>query len=117
MLIALEKHLQVPTNTFKVTVIIETVTSVIELEEIIFAFKHRIVGINTGRWNYMFSIVKRFQNSLCSFLDSRHKISNEDTFLSNFNRYVIHIGHKRGVHVIGGASNLIPREHFPKATA
>lgn len=56
----LEKQLGIKTNTFKVTVIIETVTAVIEIEEIIFAFKHRIVGINTGRWNYMHSIVKRF---------------------------------------------------------
>ncbi|CDW81162.1 malate synthase [Stylonychia lemnae] len=116
MLIYLEKQLLVPTNTFKVTVIVETVTAMLELEEIIFAFKHRIVGVNTGRWNYIFSIVKRFQHFQNSFIDSRHKISMEDKFMNNFNRYVVHIAHKRGIHVIGGASNYVPREHFPKAT-
>ena len=105
MLKHLEKLLNVPTNTFKVTVIIETFTAVIELEEIIFAFKHRIIGLNTGRWNYLFSVIKRFQFEQSSFLDARNKISIDDMFMTNFSRYIVHIGHKRGVHVIAGASN------------
>ena len=85
--------------------IVETVTAILELDEIIFAFKHRIIGLNTGRWNYMFSVVKRFQNFQNCFIDSRNKITMEDMFMNNFNRYVVHIAHKRGIHVIGGASN------------
>eukprot|EP00347_Sterkiella_histriomuscorum_P014713 403359836 len=116
MLMYLEKQLGVQTNTFKVTVIIESVTALLEIEEIIFAFKHRIIGVNTGRWNYLFSVVKRFQLSPNSFIDSRNKINMEDQFMFNFNRYVVHIAHKRGIHAIAGASNYVPREHFPKAT-
>jgi malate synthase len=106
----------VPTNTFRVTVIIETVPSILELEEIIFAFKHRIVAINAGKWNYLHSVVKRFKNLPSSSFKFRDRITNEDTFVKNFNRYVVHIAHKRGIHVIGGASNFVPRVHFPKAT-
>jgi malate synthase len=62
MLLHLEGLLKLPPNTFKVSVIVESVHSVLELEEIIFALKHRIVGLNAGRWNYIFSVVKSFKN-------------------------------------------------------
>ena len=74
MLISLEKLLSIPTNTFKVTLIIESVTAILELEEIIFAFKHRVIGVNTGKWNYMFSVVKRFKQLPSCFLPFRDKV-------------------------------------------
>ncbi len=98
------------------TLIIESVNAILELEEIIFAFKHRVIGVNTGKWNYMFSVVKRFKNLPTCFLPFRDKVLLNDKFVLNFNRYIVHIAHKRGIHVIGGASNYVPRVHFPKAT-
>jgi len=92
------------------------VTAILELEEIIFAFKHRVVGVNTGKWNYMHSIVKRFKNMPSCFLPFRDKVLLDEAFTVNFNKYVVHIAHKRGIHVIGGASNFVPRIHYPKAT-
>lgn len=62
MLLHLESLLKLPANTFKVSVIVESVHAVLELDEIIFALKHRIVGLNAGKWNYMFSLVKTFKH-------------------------------------------------------
>lgn len=58
----IEQALHLPHFSFKVAVIVENISAVFELEEIVFALKDRIVGLNTGRWNYIFSIVKRFQH-------------------------------------------------------
>lgn len=105
----LEAQLGAEPNSFKVTVIVESVIALTQLDEIIFALKERIVGLNTGRWNYIGSIVKRFRNQISSMIDSRHQIYSDSPFLQSFNLYVVHIAHKRGIHAIGGASNFVPR--------
>ena len=111
MLLYLESQLNLPPNTFKVSVIVESIYAVLELDEIIFTLKHRIVGLNAGRWNYMFSLVKTFKHHLNSLIPPRTQIRNSDRFLHTFNQYVVHIAHKRGIHAIGGTSNQIPRMH------
>lgn len=62
----LEKSLGAPKNSFKVTVIVESVTALLQLDEIIFVLRDRIVGLNAGKWNYISSVVKRFRNHLAS---------------------------------------------------
>lgn len=93
------------------TVIVESVVAMIQLDEIVFALKERIVGLNTGKWNYMSSIVKRFRTQMNSMIDSRHQIDHNSNFLKSFNEYVVHTAHKRSIHAIGGASNYVPRMH------
>ena len=56
----LEHRLGVPQNSFKVTLIVESITAVFQLEEIMYALKHRLVALNAGKWNYMVSLLKRF---------------------------------------------------------
>ena len=86
------------------------------MDEIIFALRERIVGLNTGKWNYMGSLVKRFRNQISSMIDSRHQIKADALFLKRFNQYIVYTAHKRGIHAIGGASNFVPRLNQPKAT-
>lgn len=112
----LESQLRVPQYSFKVNIIVESIYILLELEEIIFAFKHRIVGLNTGRWNYMASILHSYSKDLTSLIKPRMKISHNEPFLEAFNRHVVHLAHKRGIHAIGGASNYIPSSNSAKAT-
>jgi malate synthase len=112
----LEHHLGVPRYSFKVTVIVESITAVFELDEIIFHLKHRLVGLNTGRWNYINSILKRFASYSTPVFLPRDHINSDAPFLKAFNSHVVHSAHKRGVHAIGGASNYLPKLNNPKAT-
>lgn len=81
ILIHLETLLGAAPNSFKVSVIIESVVALNQLDEIIFALRERIVALNTGRWNYISSVVKRFKNQAHSLLDSRHQIHPNSLFL------------------------------------
>jgi malate synthase len=116
MLEELETLMKVPKNSFKVCVIVESIYVILELEEIIFAMKHRIVGLNTGRWNYMATILASYHQDITSLIKPRMKITVDEPFLDAFNRHVVHLAHKRGIHAIGGASNYIPRSNSSKAT-
>lgn len=62
ILTTLESLMEAPANSFKVSVIVESVVALSQLNEIVFVLRDRIVGLNTGKWNYMSSIVKRFRN-------------------------------------------------------
>ena len=85
----LEEKLGVPQFSFKVSVIVESVVAVAQLDEIVFALKERIVGLNAGRWNYIGSILKRYREQPSCQLDSRHQIRSDATFLNLFNQHVV----------------------------
>ena len=109
MLSFLELSLGVPKNSFKVTVIVESVTALIQLDEIIFALRERIVGLNAGKWNYLSSVVKRSRNLYSSLIDPRNQIKPDAPLLKAFYLHVVHTAHRRGIHAIGGASNYLPK--------
>jgi malate synthase len=113
----LEVQLQAPKNSFKITVIVESVLALSLLEEIVYLFRERIVGLNVGRWNYISSIVKRFKSDpILQCIESRHSLTTDVSFLQILNQYVVHIAHKRGIHAIAGPSSYVPRENQPKIT-
>ncbi|TNV80021.1 hypothetical protein FGO68_gene9116 [Halteria grandinella] len=116
MLSFLEQQLKAPANSFKITFVVESVLALSQLEEIVFALKERLVGLNTGRWNYIGSVVKRFRNFPSSQIEARHSLSNEASFLQAFQSQILNIAHKRGIHAIGGTSSFVPRENQPKLT-
>jgi malate synthase len=72
MLKELESLLKVPKHSFKVTIIVESLTALLELEEIVFVMRKRIVGLNSGRWNYLASILKRFHKDPASLIKPRN---------------------------------------------
>jgi len=116
LLTKLEHHLNVPENSFKVNLIVESISAIFELEEIMFVLKQIIVGLNRGKWNYIFSIIKRFRHFPDPVLPPRNKIDNDEPFLNAFNSFVVYAAHKRGMHAIAGASNYLPKTSNIKET-
>lgn len=105
-----------PLNSFKVTVVVESVVALSQLDEIVFALRERIVGLNAGKWNYLSSIVKRYRNQPQSMIEPRHLIKPYAPYLASLMLQVVHTAHRRGIHAIGGASEHVPRINQPKAT-
>ena len=117
LLSTLESLLSVPQYTFKVTLIVDSVIALHELDEIVFGLRSRLVALNAGKWNYLSSLVKRYQSQPSSQIESRSQIKVESSStLQAFNLKVVHTAHKRGIHAIGGANRLIPRANMPKVT-
>ena len=116
VLTGLERQLSVTRFSFKITVICETIQACFQLEEIIFQLRNRIIGVTSGRWNYLSSIIKRFQNDPSAALSSRNKIPFDASYLVSYMKHIVTTAHKRGCHAIAGASNIVPRMGDKTAT-
>lgn len=110
-----ERYLSVPHGTFKATVLIETITASFQLDEIIYELKNHIVGLNCGRWDYIFSYIKKFRNHSQFILPDRDQVGMTAPFMDAYSRLVIQRCHKRGIHAIGGMAAQIPIKDNPVA--
>ncbi|MGB7842113.1 MAG: malate synthase A, partial [Salinimicrobium sp.] len=103
-----EDYLEVPKGTFKATVLIETITASFQLDEIIYELKDHIVGLNCGRWDYIFSYIKKFRNHADFVVPNRDQVTMTTPFMEAYSKLVIQRCHKRGIHAIGGMAAQIP---------
>ena len=103
-----QDYLEVPVGTFKATVLVETITASFQLDEIIFHLKDHIVGLNCGRWDYIFSYIKKFRNHPNFVVPNRDQVTMESPFMAAYSNLVIERCHKRGIHAIGGMAAQIP---------
>ncbi len=103
-----EKSLGLATGTIKVTVLIETILAAFEMEEIIYELRDHIAGLNAGRWDYIFSIIKKFKNHRAFVMPDRANVTMAVPFMSAYAQLIVKVCHKRGVHAIGGMSAFIP---------
>ncbi|WP_350287256.1 malate synthase A [uncultured Croceitalea sp.] len=110
-----EDYLGTYTGTFKATVLIETITASFQLDEIIYELKNHIVGLNCGRWDYIFSYIKKFRNHPEFILPNRDQIGMQVPFMDAYSRLVIQRCHKRGIHAMGGMAAQIPIKDNPAA--
>ncbi|GGG51907.1 malate synthase [Croceivirga lutea] len=110
-----EEYLSVPIGTFKATVLIETITASYQLDEIIFELQDHIVGLNCGRWDYIFSYIKKLRNHKQFILPNRDQVGMTAPFMDAYSRLVIQRCHKRGIHAMGGMAAQIPIKDNPKA--
>lgn len=110
-----EKYLRIPVGAFKATVLIETITASFQLDEIIYELKNHIVGLNCGRWDYIFSYIKKFKNHPEFILPDRDQVGMTAPFMDAYSRLVIQRCHKRGIHAIGGMAAQIPIKDNPLA--
>ncbi|MGN0860129.1 MAG: malate synthase A [Stenotrophomonas sp.] len=99
----------------KVTVLIETLPAVFEMEEILHALRERIVGLNCGRWDYIFSYLKTFRRHADRILPERGQVTMTQPFLKAYSELLIATCHKRGAHAMGGMAAQIPINHDPIA--
>ena len=107
--------LGLPTGTIKATVLIETILAAFEMDEILYELRDHIAGLNCGRWDYIFSFIKRFRNNPDFVLPDRGAITMTRHFLRSYSLLAIKTCHHRGAHAIGGMAAQIPIKNDPDA--
>jgi len=100
--------LGIPRGTIKVTVLIETILAAFEMEEILYELRDHIVALNAGRWDYIFSIIKKFNKRPDFLLPDRVQITMTMAFMRAYTELLVKTCHKRGAHAIGGMAAFIP---------
>lgn len=110
-----QKYLSVPVGTFKATILIETITASFQLNEFIYELKEHIVGLNCGRWDYIFSYIKKFRNHTNFIVPNRDQVSMTSPFMEAYSKLVIQVCHKRNIHAMGGMAAQIPIKNNPQA--
>lgn len=103
-----QEKLDIPNGSIKATVLIETILAAFEMEEIIYELRDHLAGLNAGRWDYIFSIIKKFCNFPEYVLPDRSQITMTVPFMHAYADSLVHICHKHGAHAIGGMSAFIP---------
>ncbi|NEC64937.1 malate synthase A [Streptomyces sp. SID9727] len=101
--------LSIPQGTVRATVLIETITAAYEMEEILYELRDHASGLNAGRWDYLFSIVKNFRDGGAKFvLPDRNAVTMTAPFMRAYTELLVRTCHKRGAHAIGGMAAFIP---------
>ncbi len=103
-----QNELEIPQGTIKATVLIETITATFELHEIIYELREHMAGLNCGRWDYIFSYIKKLRNIDGYVLPDRGQVTMAVPFMAAYSKLVIQTCHKRRVHAMGGMSAFIP---------
>ena len=106
LLTDIQNKLSIPIGMTKVTCLIETYPAIYQTEEIIYALKDHIVGLNCGRWDYLFSMIKSLPKN--HIMPYRDELSMDKQFLENYVHQIVNSCHKRGILAIGGMSAFIP---------
>jgi malate synthase len=112
-----EAMLGLPHGQMKVTVLIETLPAAFEMDEILHALKDRVVGLNCGRWDYIFSYLKTFRAHADKLLPERGQVGMTQPFLKAYSELLIRTCHRRGAHAMGGMAAQIPQPHDPQANS
>ena len=104
-------------GTIRATVLIETITAAFEMEEILYELREHSVGLNCGRWDYIFSFIKKFSANPAFVLPQRGDVTMEQPFLAAYVHLLIQTCHKRGAHAMGGMAAQIPIRNDAEANA
>ncbi|MFI9117406.1 malate synthase A [Streptomyces venezuelae] len=104
-----QDYVGIPQGTVRATVLIETITAAYEMEEILYELRDHAAGLNAGRWDYLFSIVKNFRDGGQKFvLPDRNAVTMTAPFMRAYTELLVRTCHKRGAHAIGGMAAFIP---------
>ncbi len=109
--------LGMPRGTIKATVLIETILAAFEMDEILYELREHSAGLNCGRWDYIFSFIKKFRNRADFVLPDRSSVTMERHFLKSYVDLLIKTCHRRGAHAMGGMAAQIPIRNDPEANA
>ncbi|GAA4387543.1 malate synthase A [Brevibacterium pityocampae] len=112
-----QDRLGIPQGTIRATVLIETITAAFQMEEILWEMREHIAGLNAGRWDYIFSLIKNFRNHRDFLLPDRSEVTMTVPFMRAYTELLVQTCHKRGAHAIGGMSAFIPNRREPETTA
>ena len=103
-----EAALDVPRGTIKATVLIETLPAAFEMHEILHELREHSAGLNCGRWDYIFSFIKKMRADATRVMPDRSQVTMDKGFLNAYSQLLIQTCHKRGVHAMGGMAAQIP---------
>ena len=110
-----ERRLGIPHGTIKCTVLIETILAAFEMDEILFELRDYIVGLNCGRWDYIFSFIKKFARRADFLLPERRLVTMTTHFMRSYSLLCIKTCHRRGAFAMGGMAAQIPIKNDPVA--
>jgi malate synthase len=110
-----QDYVGLPRGTIRATVLIETITAAFEMDEIIYELRDHSSGLNCGRWDYIFSFIKKFRQNANFVLPDRSAVTMTVPFMDSYVRLLIKTCHRRGVHAMGGMAAQIPIKDDPQA--
>ena len=112
-----QRELGLPTGTVRATVLIETMLAAFVMDEILYELRDHIVGLNCGRWDYIFSFIKKFRSRPEFVLPDRALVTMTTHFMRSYSQLTIKTCHRRGAHAMGGMAAQIPIKNDPEANA
>ncbi|MBK0865795.1 MULTISPECIES: malate synthase A [unclassified Saccharopolyspora] len=110
-----QQELGIPHGTIRGTVLIETFPAAFEMEEILYELRDHSAGLNAGRWDYLFSVIKTFRESDRYILPDRNTVGMTAPFMRAYTELLVRTCHKRGAFAIGGMAAFIPNKKDPEA--
>ena len=110
-----QETLGIPVGTIRATVLIETITAAFQMDEILFELKDHSAGLNCGRWDYIFSFIKKHRSNPDYVVPDRAKVGMTVHFLNSYVELLIRTCHQRGIHAMGGMAAQIPIKGDPAA--
>jgi malate synthase len=108
-----QRELGIPQGTIRATVLIETLPAAFEMDEILYELRDHHAGLNCGRWDYIFSFIKKFRNQAEFVLPDRAQVTMNVHFLQSYCKLLIQTCHRRGIHAMGGMAAQIPIKNHP----
>ena len=109
-----QEQLGLPRGTVRATVLIETIHAAFEMEEILYELREHAAGLNAGRWDYIFSMIKTFRDDPAFLLPDRAQVTMAVPFMRAYTELLVRTCHKRGAHAIGGMAAFIPSRRDPE---
>ena len=113
--LAAQEGLGLPRGTVRATVLIETILAAFEMDEILYELREHSAGLNCGRWDYIFSFIKKFNTRPDFVLPDRAEVTMDRAFLRAYAQLAVRTCHRRGIHAIGGMAAQIPVKNDPEA--
>jgi malate synthase len=110
-----QDYVGVPQGSIRATVLIETILAAFEMDEILWELRNHSSGLNCGRWDYIFSFIKKFRNRPDFILPNRAQVTMDKAFLNAYVQLLIRTCHRRGIHAMGGMAAQIPIKNDPAA--
>jgi malate synthase len=111
-----QEQIGVPYGSVRATVLIETILAAFEMEEILYELRDHMAGLNAGRWDYIFSTIKKLRNQADMLVPDRGDVTMTVPFMRAYTELMVHTCHKRGAHAIGGMAAFIPNRRDPEVT-
>jgi len=112
--VAAQAALGIPRGSIRATVLIETILAAFEMDEVLYELREHAAGLNAGRWDYIFSVIKKFRGREDMVLPDRASVTMTVPFMRAYTELLVQTCHRRGAHAIGGMAAFIPSRRDPE---